>query len=149
MSQTQMMVKRLSENLTMLKMKSYACLVRSLRDWVSARLSHINVWNILHYLIEKNKQLVDILKSSKLRSTLTRIDDAKSRLWELNHEMKTNPHFLDFTTLLLNSMQMLNEHNEFIWFSWMSIHLHCTLSRGIYPLTRYYHRIFIESNKEE
>ncbi len=43
-----------------------------------------------------------------MRETLKRIDDAKSRLWELNNELKNNKHFEEFTELLLSEMGMLD-----------------------------------------
>ncbi|KAL4450774.1 hypothetical protein ABPG74_011616 [Tetrahymena malaccensis] len=64
--------------------------------------------------LKSSVKIKKILQSSKLRETLLKIDNARSRLWELNNEMKTNQHFMEFTQLLLGEMDMLNQTNEFI-----------------------------------
>ncbi|KAL4495081.1 hypothetical protein ABPG72_015781 [Tetrahymena utriculariae] len=75
----------------------------------------IQLTNFLAILsLESSIKIKKILQSSKLRETLLKIDNARSRLWELNNEMKTNQHFMEFTQLLLGEMDMLNKSNEFI-----------------------------------
>ncbi|KRX08186.1 hypothetical protein PPERSA_12341 [Pseudocohnilembus persalinus] len=55
-------------------------------------------------LLWKNEKIVKQLQSKKLQHKLNEIDNAKSRLWQLNQDMNLDTHFLDFVDEVLTTM---------------------------------------------
>lgn len=61
---------------------------------------------------EKSNKIKDLLKSQNLRESILQVDNAKSRLWELNKKLDFDPNFKQFTDLLLTEMGLLDEQGQ-------------------------------------
>ena len=61
--------------------------------------------------VEKIKQM---LKSSRLRETILKIDTSQDRFRDLHKEMKDNKHFYEFASALLTEMMYRDENGHFV-----------------------------------